>query len=178
MSKSLTAGEQEQKMDAVVRKYAESLWASDQDGGHTPLDALMAKEEMGTRGSAMTEEEVYRVRCEAYVWLLDFFFADGPNPLCVIRRVLSLVKAIKPELIGDMSCEDVAVLCDDTGRATVSARIKRIYTRFLEGHGAKVTKARFQKSDDAVRRYRAAQKGNRNRKGTGGKRKDSGKKRG
>jgi hypothetical protein len=177
MSKSLTAGEQEQKMDAIVRRHAESLWASDQQGVHTPLDALLAKEDAAA-GSAMTEEEVYRVRCEAYVWLLDFFFADGPNPLNVIRRVLALVKAIKPELIGDMSCEDVAVLCDDEGRATVSARIKRIYTRFLEGHGATVTKARFQKSDDAVRRYRAAQKGNRNRRGPRGKRKNPGKKRG
>ena len=117
----------------------------------------------------LDEEEIYRVRCEAYVWLLDFFFADGPNPLEVVRRVLATVKAIKPELLGDMSCADLAVLCDDSGRATVSARVKRVYTRFLAGHGARVTKARFQKSEAAVERYREAQKGNKNRRGTGKK---------
>jgi hypothetical protein len=165
--KSETVAEQEQRMDAAVRKYADALWTSDQDGGHTPLDALMRKEEESARVAGLDEEEIFRIRCEAYVWLLDFFFADGPNPLEVIRRVLSTVKAIKPELIGDMSCEDLAILCDDTGRATVSARVKRVYSRFLVEHGATVTKARFQKSDAAVARYRQAQMGNKNRKGTG-----------
>ena len=171
MSKSETAGEQSDRMDAVVRKHAEALWASDQQGGHTPLDALLRKEESARMEPGLDEEEIYRVRCEAYVWLLDFFFADGPNPLEVVRRVLATVKAIKPELLGNMSCEDLAILCDDGGRATVSNRVKRLYSRFLEGHGAKVTKARFQKSAAAVERYRAAQKGNKNRKGTGKRKK-------
>jgi len=174
MEKSRTAAEQAERMDAVVRKYADHLWSNDHEGSHTPLDALMAKEEAAMAEGGLNEEEIYRVRCEAYVWLLDFFFADGPNPLEVVRRVLAMVKAIKPELLGGMSLEDLAVLCDDKGRATVSARVKRIYTRFLEGHGAKVTKARFQKSEAAVAKYRAAQKGNQNRRGTGAGRRRGG----
>ena len=167
MSKAETASEQAARNEAIVRKYADSLWARDQDGVHTPLDALLRKEEEAEMGPGMDAEEIYRVRCEAYVWLLDFFFADGPNPLNVIRRVLSLVKAIKPELIGNMSMEDVATLCDDTGRATVSHRVKRVYTRFLQAQGAKVTKARCQKSERATAKYSEAQMGNQNRKGTG-----------
>jgi len=160
----------EEVIDFVLRKNADHITAGlgslEQE---SPLEALMRKEEGDLEG------EEWTIRLEAFHQVLEFLFAEGPEPLAVIRRLYGIVKALKPELTGNMSCEDIALLCNDAvqwdekkgewtaGRATVSARIKRIYNGTLQKAGMRAAKAPFQKSDEAVRTFREAQKGNQNR---------------
>lgn len=102
---------------------------------------------------------------------LDYIFADGPHPLAINRRCYSIVKAIRPGLINGMSCADLAVLCDDgkgrtcDGRATVSARTKRLYETPIRKAGMHGYKAPFQKDEDASRAYSGSAQGNQNRRG-------------
>lgn len=148
----------EKVIDFVLHKNRDSLTSGMGSlSGETPVDALMRKEE----GESSDE---WKVRDEAFNRLMHFFFEDGPEPLAVIKRLFATAKAVAPHLLGDMSMEDIALLCGDGGRATVSARIKRIYSGKLERAGMRAVKAPCQKSADAVRKFREAQMGNTNRK--------------
>lgn len=162
-----TAGEVQEALDAVVARNAERVAGGcDAHRVPTPLDELIRGEVErgvdvdGGGGGA----EVCVERQEVFRALLGYFFADGVHPLDVVRRVYAVAKAVAPDLIGDMSLEDLAVLCGDGGRATVSARIKRVYNRYIEESGGRGVQAHFQKSATTVRRYAEAQKGNRNRR--------------
>lgn len=146
-------------MDAVLYRNREAIASGcHAHVGHSPLDELIRREE----GDAGEERMVQRQ--EIFRGLLGYFFADGPEPLDVLRRVYAVVKAVAPDHIGDMSLEDLAVLCGDGGRATTSARIKRIYNRYIEEAGGRSVSAPFQKSAETVGKYQAAQRGNHNRK--------------
>ncbi len=112
-------------------------------------------------------------RLKAIRGLLDYIFADGPHPLAVIRRVYGITKAVRPQCIVNMSLADLAVLSDDgrgrssDGRATQSARIKRIFEQPIKKAGMRGCKASFQKTDSACRNYSASAEGNKNRLGSG-----------
>ena len=85
---------------------------------------------------------------------------------------MAVVKAIRPKLTLNMSCAQLAVLCDDgkgrtsDGRATQSARIKRLYEEPIRKAGMRGCKAPFQKDQSAVAAYSHAQQGNQNRFGS------------
>ena len=96
--------------------------------------------------------------------LCRFWVEDGYDWKRALSSHFVIIKSLRPELIGQMSLEDLAVLCGDKGKATVSARAKRIFSRRLESVGMHGTHAHFQKSPEAVEKYRAAQLGNQNRK--------------
>jgi hypothetical protein len=104
--------------------------------------------------------------------LLDYVYQDGPHPLQVYRRIVAITKAVRPDLLLNMSCAQLAILCDDgkgdssDGRATVSARIKRMFDPVKKA-GMKGFKAPFQKTDSACRNYSDSAKGNQNRLGSG-----------
>lgn len=120
---------------------------------HTPLDDLIAAEERaemeGGRGDTLAQ-------------MLRFFYADGMHPGCVLRRVFAVAKAIKPELVGDMSLEELALMFGET-KAAQSWRIKKIFSDYQRQAGVKGFKASFQKSEAAVAAYSRAQRGNKNR---------------
>lgn len=158
--KKISAEAMKERIDEVLYKAAVTTngFAATT---HTPLDALLAREG-GDDGEV--EEARHDGRKEAFGALLDYFFAEGPEPLALIRRIYAVAKAIRPHLLGDMSLEDIALLCGDGGRATVGERIKRIYNRYIEERGGGRVKAGFQKSETACGKYAAAQKGNSNRK--------------
>jgi hypothetical protein len=111
-------------------------------------------------------------RLKAIRGLLDYIFADGPHPLAVIRRIYGITKAVRPNCIIEMSLADLAVLCDDgrgrssDGRATQSARIKRIFEQPIRKAGMRGFKANFQKNESAGESYSRAQTGNKNRLGS------------
>lgn len=96
---------------------------------------------------------------------LTYIFAGGPKPLDVLQRCYGLAKALNPELVYNMSCEDIAILSGDEGRATVSARIKRLYNEPVSKAGMKGSFLHFQKDSSAVAAYQKAQSGNQNRRG-------------
>jgi hypothetical protein len=104
--------------------------------------------------------------------MLDYIYEDGPHPLCVYRRLMSVVKAVRPQLTLNMSCAQLAILCDDgkgtrkgDGRATVSARIQRLFDEPIKKAGMKGYKASFQKTESACANYSDSAQGNRNRLG-------------
>lgn len=167
MSKYQSAAEVQEALDAVIAKNAHRVAGGcDAHRVHTPMDALIASEvESGLDTEGVREcDDAMINRQEIFRTLLNYFFADGINPLDVIRRVYAVAKAVAPDLIADMSLEDLAVLCADGGRATPSARIKRVYNRYIEERGGGVRHAHFQKSPTTVKKYAKAQAGNNNRK--------------
>lgn len=155
----------EDVIDFVLRKNAGHMTAG--TGalcGETPLETLMREE-----GGAEDGDE-WKVRGEAFWRMLEYLYEEGPEPLALIRRIYALTKAIAPHLLGDMSMDDIAMLSGDGGRATVSARILRIYNGKLAEAGMKGVKSACQKSDEARETYRGAQMGNRNRTKNKGRR--------
>jgi hypothetical protein len=72
------------------------------------------------------------------------------------------LKAVRPDLLHDMSMEDIAVLCGDKGRATVSARVQVVYSKKVAKMRANA-KASCQKSASGRAAMAAAAKGNTNR---------------
>lgn len=169
--------------------------------GSTPLSELIAKDPMPDVGAmtelqlceyaadhhvaiaeGLSREEIiaaiqesleanWEERTRGMVTMLDYIYADGPHPLAVFRRLVAVVKAIRPKLTLNMSCAQLAVLCDDgkgrssDGRATQSARIKRLYEDPIRKTGMRGCKATFQKDESAVAAYSHAQQGNQNRLG-------------
>ncbi len=95
--------------------------------------------------------------------LCGFWVSEGHEWKKAVAVQFAIVKALRPVLIGSMSLDDIAALCGDAGKATVSARVKRLFSKRLEEGGMLGTFAHFQKSPEAVERYRAAQMGNHNR---------------
>lgn len=152
------AEQQQEIIDRVMVKHADSLHLMRPP--RTPLEELMGKED-GRDGT----EEMNETRLRVFRGILEFIFQDGAEPLKVLRFVFALAKAVRPELIADMSLADISIICADGGKATVSARIKRIYNGTLAKAGVQACAAPFQKRGN----YAAGQKGNSNRKGTGKK---------
>lgn len=101
---------------------------------------------------------------QSFRGLCGFWTMDGYEWRKAVCAHLVMVKALRPELIGGMSLEDIAVICGDKGKATVSARAKRLFNKRLESMGMHGTFVHYQKSPEAVESYRAAQMGNSNRK--------------
>lgn len=148
--------DQEAKIDAVLRKNATALQLVNVP--RTPLEELLRGEELwdSAEERELREEE----RLATFRRMLEFIFQSGPEPLRVLRYVFALTKAVRPQLLGDMSLDDIAIICADGGKATVSARIERIYNATLEKAGVAAPRAAFQKRSS---RYSEAQVGNKNR---------------
>lgn len=147
------ASEMERRIDEVLHK--EKSQAHLVTVPRTPLEELMSKED---GGDVEWNEVRWEARLEAFRLMLEFFFQGGPEPLQVLRHVMALTKAVNPALLGDMSLEDISIICADGGRATVSARIKRIYNGTLAAAGMEA-RAAFQKTGN----FSEPQKGNKNR---------------
>ena len=149
------AQEMERRIDEVLHKNRDTLHLVNIP--RTPLEDLLR----GERTGDVDEDEMRdEVRLETFRGLMSFIFQSGPEPLSVLRHVFAVAKAVKPELIGDMSLEDISIICADGGRATVSARIQRIYNGTLAKAGMKETRAAFQKTGN----FSDPQRGNQNRK--------------
>jgi hypothetical protein len=135
-------------IDAAIRRTV-------QKSGMTPLKR-MSMHELLDFGS----DEDFEEKIMIFQRLLEFFYQCGPDPLHLLRHVFGVTKAVRPELLGDMSLEDIAIICADGGRATVSARIQRIYNGTLQKAGMKDVRAPFQKAGN----FSTSQLGNQNRK--------------
>jgi hypothetical protein len=111
-------------------------------------------------------------RLRGMLKLLDYICADGPHPLDVYRRVVGIAKAIRPKCVLNASLRQLAVMCDDgkgrssDGRATQSARIKRLFEKPVREAGMHGCKVGYQKDQSAVVSYSDAQQGNQNRLGS------------
>jgi hypothetical protein len=113
---------------------------------------------------------------QSFRGLCRFWICEGATWRGAVSVHMALLKTLRPSLLTVMerrngqdvpvmmSLDDIAVLCGDAGKATVSARIKRVFNRKLEAQGMLGCFAHFQKSPEAVEKYRAAQRGNTNRR--------------
>lgn len=146
-------------------KITETLrvaWSREQLAGRapaytrTPLDEMVAREE----GEPVEE---HLIRLEAFRRLLALFFADGPHPGDVMRRVYAFTKALHPELILNMSCEEIGGMFGET-KAAVSYRIKQLVNRPISAHSGRSAQLPWQKSSSACAKYAARAKGNQNRR--------------
>ena len=140
--------------ETLAQRFSKAGYRSEAVDSATPLSALLAKEEC---------EEVQTERSEVIAEMLAFFCADGVHPGWVMRRVFAVLKAIKPQLLGDMSLEEMGNLFGET-KAAQSWRIKKMFSDYQRGKGAKSFKAAFQKSEAARSAYSVAQQGNTNRR--------------
>jgi hypothetical protein len=140
---------------AIARAAARRGYQQEAITTRTPLDDLLAKEE---------GEDAQAQRREALSLVLLYFFADGPHPGCVLRRVYAVTKAVKPKLCLDMTLEELALMFGET-KAAQQWRIDKIFNDYQRLRGVKGFKAAFQKSDEARAAYSRAQRGNHNRRG-------------
>lgn len=144
-------------IDEVLRK----VWSREQAHGRepvytrTPLDELLAME-----GGEDPEEHV--IRLEAFRRLLDFYFAEGPHPGVVIRRVFALAKALRPTLVLNMSLEEIGLMLGET-KAAGSWRIKQLVNRPVAAKSGHTSQLPWQKSAKACASYATASAGNSNR---------------
>ena len=126
-----------------------------EEADYVPLGEVLA----ARRGSAGGDAVVRK--------LLLFFFAEGWVLDRAVKRVWALAVALRPALVANYRLQGVAEWWGET-RAAVSARVRRVYSLPIEESGG-CGHAWFQKSAGTVEKYRAAAKGNQNRKGTGRK---------
>lgn len=142
---------------ALARAAARHGFAQESVTTHTPLDDLLDAEDAAQDGNAPRETVLNR--------LLDYLASDGPHPGCVLRRYFAVAKALQREdLLCGMTLHELGLMFGET-RAAQSWRVKKIFSGYLKGRGAKGFKARFQKSEAAREAYSRAQLGNTNRRG-------------
>lgn len=167
-----------ERMETVMRRFAPEIYPA-MRGGYVwwdeaqvmkTLDALAGRvgapcaASLFSLSGKIREEKDQKFVFQSFNRMCQFWVEEGCEWKKALSAHLVIMKALRPELIGQMSLEEIAVLCGDKGKATVSARAKRIFSRRLASAGMQGTHAHFQKSPEAVEKYRAAQMGNTNRK--------------
>lgn len=153
--------------DAHDKRIQETLAQAAQKRGYqlesftsdTPLDDLIRAEE--------GEQEEHD---EKLAKVLLYFYADGPHPGAVLRRVFAVTKAIRPDLLLNMSDAEIGMMFGET-RAAQSWRRKKIFSNYQRDRGVKGYLSPSQKSESSRGVFSAAQRGNTNRRGKSGKKK-------
>ena len=162
-------------LDAVLARHEQALRLRPRGRRVAFVEALSGK---------VAEEADGEFVKECFKKLCGLWVSEGHDWKHVVSCHMVVVKALRPELlitvlpdVADsvrmMSLEDLAVICGDKGKATVSARGKRLLNQRIERAGGHGCYAHYQKSASAVARYRAAQMGNHNRR-EGCRKKDEG----
>jgi hypothetical protein len=130
----------------------------------TPFDAVAAADERGADAEADREAEELGELSAVAGRMLTFFFADGPHPAAVMRRVFAWAKKFRPDLVGNLSLRDLAAMSGESHEAW-RWRIEQWFDRFQERKGGEAVRAPWQRGDTTREACRRAQKGNRNRLG-------------
>ena len=94
--------------------------------------------------------------------LLEDFSRGGLRPEPVAKHAGAIAMALYPSLLVRATCAEHAALFAEV-RAAVSWRVREVFNRRVEAAGG-VAHAAFQKSASVVRKYKAAQMGNENRR--------------
>jgi len=160
MSKPETPQKAEQEhLDAVrevlARAYRRNGGEPSAVDNHTPLDALLQQEDG-------VPDDFYAAGVDMLRRFLGWVFEQGPHPASVTQRIYSVTNAVCPELLLNMSGEEIAALFGQ-GRAAESARTIMLNKK-LKSVGFKHTTFRHQKSETARKRMALSALGNRNRR--------------
>lgn len=122
----------------------------------TPFEAMVAQEATGH------DEEVALIREEAIGKWLGWLFEGGIKIEEATKRLFVFARGFRPELILNMSGEEIADLFGQT-RAAESHRSRKVIEATLRKAGAKFTDQPYQKSATTRRKCAASAMGNRNR---------------
>lgn len=128
----------------------------------SPQRALTPFEELAAREASDHPEEVTLIREEAIGTWLGWLFEGGIKPAEATKRLFVFARGFRPELILNMSGEEIADLFGQT-RAAESHRSRKVIEATLRKAGAKFTDQPYQKSASTRRKCAASAKGNRNR---------------
>ena len=173
MSKELSMASVEKTLTKLTAKWQKKhggempLMAVNGDGieRRTPFDDLDEKEqEVRLEDVERGNREAMRMWLEANAWLLDFFFADGPHPAKVMRRVYAWTKKFRPANIWDAGFRDLAKLLGES-HAAMEWRIGVMIDGYAAGKGVVGNKMPWQRGAEVCASYSAAQKNNVNRLG-------------
>lgn len=149
--------------DAVDKRIAQ-VWM--QNGGGLSFDPVNPELGVGHvlhDDDALTQE-VREARLATFQELMDFVWAEGPNPMAALKRLFAITRCGSPQHLAFMTQSDVAILLNET-RAATQSREERVWEKFLEGEGFVGTRGRLKKNDAARATYAQKQKGNHNRQG-------------
>lgn len=158
----------EAKVGEVCRKFSEARKRTGAED-ETSAFLLSVSKKIREEGDEFFVFQSFRGLCR-------FWICEGTSWKAAVGVHMALLKTLRPSLLTVMerrnghdvpvmmSLDDIAALCGDAGKATVSARIKRVFNRRLEAQGMLGCFAHFQKSPEAVEKYRQAQLGNTNRR--------------
>ena len=126
----------------------------------TPLDQLILREETGWETDGL-DPVPSCAECGSALddlrTLVNYFFKDGPHPWKVMRRVYFLAHSFFPDLVLNMSEEDLSEIFGET-RANCNHSLNLMFANLkvnIPGH----------KSPAARRTYAQIRKNNRNRAG-------------
>lgn len=146
--------------EEAIEEVLRSVWSREQAHGREPVYMRTPLDELVSMESSDSGDE-HIIRLEAFRRLLEFFFSDGPHPGYVVRRVFAVTKALRPQLILNMSLEEIGLMLGET-KAAGSWRIKQLVNRPIAagGHGSQLP---WQKSHSACAKYAARAQGNSNR---------------
>lgn len=156
----------EQTLAAAYRKHGQTAPSGVMPQGELdPAAALLERESDALRddGRAVDRETLMLIRKECFYDLLEFLFLDGPHPSTVTKRVYSVAKAFRSDLILHMSVRDLAKLTNESHGAW-SWRVKQVVGEYVKARTGDDVRLPWQKSDEARAKYAAAQQGNRNRR--------------
>lgn len=161
--------------DAADRQITNTLAALARKRGYeptgieanTPLSALLAAEEEDDLLCAdHSELTVMEVKREAWRALLAWVYEKGADPRVAMRRLYALAHEVGPQLLRELTHEEIALLLGDgAGRATSSARSQAIFGGLKSALGIVTEFGTGHKSAGAREKMRASAMGNTNRKG-------------
>lgn len=130
----------------------------------TPLDSMMLEEESAIFDAAAgKDEERMRLLRDFFDKFFEFLYEDGPHPGWVLRRIYSLARRYRPELIMGMNGTDLGMMFGET-RAAQSWRMQLIFDR-LKGSGVRGNRGGGCKTEGSRAAYAEAAAGNHNRSG-------------
>jgi hypothetical protein len=95
--------------------------------------------------------------------ILEDTAANGIKADAVAKRFSAMTQFLEPRLLCMASCEQIAALFGQKGRAATSARVRAVCNKRIERAGGTAHGA-FQKSATAVEKMKIAQLGNTNRR--------------
>jgi hypothetical protein len=144
---------------------SQALGAAVRRNGHLipGASALTPYDEMVRREDAEHSEEERKIREEAVSSWLLWVWEGGPGELeRAVKRLITYTRTYRPELLLNMSMDQVAALLGQ-GRAAESARTKKAIGATLAKAGYRNTHLPTGKSPDACEKMARAQVGNRHR---------------
>lgn len=140
---------------AIARAYRRRGRTWDPLAEPTTLETMTAREDSLEQGESL-------VRARAVELWLRRVWGSGVSLADALKHLLTDVRAFAPELLINMSGEEIAALFGQ-GRASESWRVKQRVNDVLARAGFRNPQLRHQKSLAACRTYARVQRGNHNR---------------